>query len=55
MRRKKDDYVNEEENKHLASRLDQPTSLLSIEEQIEMYADLIVEQLVIELNEKNRA
>lgn len=52
MKSKKDDYVDEQ---HYQENEEQPEHLgssLSIEEQIEMYAELIVDQLIKELNEK---
>jgi hypothetical protein len=50
MKSKKDDYVNEE---YYQEKQEQGEEL-SIDEQIEIYAELIVDQLIKQLNEKQK-
>jgi hypothetical protein len=52
MKSKKDDYVDEQHYQETEHQQEHSGSSLSIEEQIEIYAELIVDQLIKELNEK---
>jgi hypothetical protein len=54
MKSKKDDYVKEIHYQQNEEQLESSVQPLSIDEQIEIYAELIVDQLIKQLNEKQK-